>query len=235
MAARRVRKWAGLKPGWWVLGGITLLLVAWFVVPGAVRNSRFFRLRRVEFVGLRYLSPATLASRLHLPDSTSLLDAKDSVEARLEAVPGVLRVSVSRRIPGTLRVRVTEEQPVAIAPGAGGMVLVDRRGRALPFDPSQSAPDLPVAQSADSLVATLLARVRETDPALFARVTTARRRGGDVALEVDGKRFLFRPDASAEAILAVTAVAADLARKGHSFEELDGRYDRQVVVRGMGA
>ena len=38
--------------------------------------------------------------------------------------------------------------------------------------------------------------------------------------------------ASAEEMRAVTAVAKDLARKGRSYTELDGRFAGQVVVRG---
>ena len=46
------------------------------------------------------------------------------------------------------------------------MALLDSSGKVLPFDPAASAPDLPVAASADRRVARVLARVQEHDPAL---------------------------------------------------------------------
>jgi hypothetical protein len=111
------------------------------------------------------------------------------------------------------------------------MALVDARGRVLPFDPSRAAPDLPILAAPDSLVATLLARMREGNPVLFAQVAAAWRAGDDVTLEANGRRLLFRPDATSEEMHAVMAVAQDLARKGRSYAELDGRFAGQVVVR----
>jgi hypothetical protein len=115
------------------------------------------------------------------------------------------------------------------------MALLDSGGRVLPFDPSASAPDLPVAASADSRVARVLASVQEHDPVLFARVRTAWRVQDDVLLDVDGRRFWFGPKVTAEDIRAVMAVAQDLARQGRKYHELDGRYAGQVVVRWTGA
>jgi hypothetical protein len=66
-------------------------------------------------------------------------------------------------------------------------------------------------------------------------VSTAARAGDDVVLVVDGRRLLFRPDASLEEMRAVTAVGQDLVRKGQRYAELDGRFAGYVVVRGAGA
>jgi hypothetical protein len=115
------------------------------------------------------------------------------------------------------------------------MILVDERGRTLPFDPAVSAPDLPIMSRPDSEVAGVLARVREVDPGLFTRVISASKHQKDVVLQVDSQRYWFRPNASAEAILAVTAVAADLALKKWDYAELDGRFADQVIVRRRGA
>jgi hypothetical protein len=112
------------------------------------------------------------------------------------------------------------------------MALMDSAGRILPFDPARAAPDLPIAERADERIGRLLRRVQQLDPALFARVTWAGRSRNDVVLVVDGRRLIFRPGASAEEMRAVTAVAKDLARKGRSYTELDGRFAGQVVVRG---
>ena len=226
MAARR------LKPGWWVLGGLALAAALWFLGPALGRNLGFFRLRRVEFHGITHLTPERLMPALNLADDASIFASLDGIEGRLTAIPGVLAASIHRRMPGTLRVDIDEAKPVALAPSReGGMTLVDERGRALPFDPAVLAPDLPIISRPDSTVARVLARVREVDPGLFARVASAAKIQKDVVLQVDARRYWFRPNVSAEAILAVTAVAADLARKNVDYAELDGRFADQVVVR----
>lgn len=229
MAARR------LKPGWWILGGLALGAALWFGAGPLVRNLEFFQMRRVEFHGISYLAPDRLIAAIKLAPDASIFDSLEGIEERLEAIPGVLSASVHRRIPGTLRVNIEEATPVALASTREGMALVDERGRPLPFDPALSAPDLPIIARPDSAVAGLLARVREVDPGLFARVSIASRQRKDVVLQVDSQRYWFRPNASAEAILAVTAVAADLARKKWDYVELDGRFADQVIVRRRGA
>ena len=230
MAARR------LKPGWWVLGGLLVGAALWLGLPRVARNLGFFRLRRVEFHGISHLTPERLMPAIKLADDASIFDSLDGIEDRLKTIPGVQEVSVHRRIPGTLRVDIDEARPVALAPSReGGMTLVDERGRALPFDPTVSAPDLPIMPRPDSVVAGVLARVREVDPGLFARVSSAAKNQKDVVLQVDSQRYWFRSNPSAEAILAVTAVAADLARKKWDYAELDGRFADQVIVRRRGA
>ena len=230
MAARR------LKPGWWVLGGLLVGAALWLGLPRVARSLGFFRLRRVEFHGISHLTPERLMPAIKLADDASIFDSLDGIEDRLKAIPGVQKVSVHRRIPGTLRVDIDEARPVALAPSReGGMTLVDERGRALPFDPTVSAPDLPIMPRPDSVVAGVLARVREVDPGLFARVSSAAKNQKDVVLQVDSQRYWFRSNPSAEAILAVTAVAADLARKKWDYAELDGRFADQVIVRRRGA
>ena len=221
-----------LKPGWYVLGAAAVALVLWFGAPALARRMSFFRVRRVEFAGLRFGSPGPTLAALRIPRSLSVFDDLAPIERRAKALPGVNRARVSRRLPGTLRVELEERGPVALAPGPDAMRLIDARGRVLPFDPARSAPDLPVAQSADPFVAQLLGRLQVLDPALFERVVTARRDQDDVVLEVSGKALRFRPDASQEDMQLVTAVEAQLAREGRSYRELDGRFAGQVIVRG---
>lgn len=223
------------KPGWLILGGLLLLGLLGFGLPPMLRSLEFFRVRRIEFVGATVVRTSQLLDHLGLPDTVSLFDSFDEIPARLAQVPGVREVRVRRRLPGTLRIEITQGTPVAVSPGPQGMTIVDDRGRALRFDPGSTTPDLPVMREPDSLAAGLLARIRRVDPELFQRAGVVWRSGGDVVLEVEGRRYWFRPDATAEAILAVSAVAADLAGKGRTFRELDGRFAGQVVVRGMGA
>jgi hypothetical protein len=110
---------------------------------------------------------------------------------------------------------------------------MDSLGRALPFDPARGAPDLPVALRADSVVGLGLARLRELDPELFAQVSTAARSGDHFVVDLAGRRWRLPVDVTAEVLRSVTAVAEELARQGRSYAELDGRFARQVVVRGL--
>ena len=221
-----------LKPGWLMLYAAVLGLAAWAFAPRFLRKIDFFRVRRVELVGVEYLGRDEVIRSLGLARKASVFDDLAPIERRAKGIPGVTDAEVSRRLPGTLRVEVTEVPPVALVPGREGMVAMDASGRTLPFDPSVAAPDLPLTERSDSLVGKLLGQVRAADPALFAQVSSAEREGGAVILAVARRRLVFRPDASVETIRAVTAVAQHLARLKKNWRELDGRWAGQVIVRG---
>lgn len=221
-----------LRPGWVALYALLLATLSWWVAPKLLRRIDFFRVRRVEIIGLEYLGRDVVLRGLGLPKRASVFDDKAPWVRRAQAIPGVATAEVSRRLPGTVRVTIIEVAPVALVPGRDGLAPMDAEGHLLPFDPSVSAPDLPLAPRADSLVGRLLGQVRATDPALFAQVGSAEREGAWVVLAVARRRLLFRPDASVETIRAVTAVAQDLARLGKKWTELDGRWAGQVIVRG---
>lgn len=214
---------------------LTVLAVA--VVYGGsrlIRKVSFFQVRRVELVGARYLTPAVVAKAMSVPKGTSVFDGTAALRKKVLQLPGVLDASISRRPPGTLRVTVREAEPVALAERSGKMVLLDQGGRVLPFDPTHPAVDLPIAE-VDASVTGLLARIRETDPDLFARVE----RGGlirkDVVLDIPGGRMWFRAGASSDDIRNVGLVADYLQRQGKRWKELDARFIPRVVVRGAGA
>ncbi len=221
-----------LKPGWYVLAAIGLALLAWSGGPALGRRMSFFRVRRVELVGLRYGTVAATLAGLRLPSRFSAFDDLRPIARRAAALPGVRHAEVSRRLPATLRVELEEAVPVALAPRGDSLTLIDARGRVLPFDPLHSAPDLPVAQTADSLVARLLGRMQDFNPTLFAIVVAAHREQDDVVLNVGGPGLRLRPDASPEEMRAVKAVVDELARKGRRYRELDGRFAGQVILRG---
>ena len=221
-----------LKPGWLALYAMVVGAGIWFGAPRLLRRLDFFRVRRVELIGLRSLTPADVLKAAAIPGKINLFDDLGPIEHRARQIPGVAEVTLSRRFPGTLRLEVQEVEPVALVPGRGDLVPIDASGKVLPFSPIAAAPDLPVASHADSLIGELLGRVRAADPGLFGQVTSADRSGGDVVLLVAGKRYWFRPDASVETIRAITAVAQDLARRGRAYHELDGRFAGQVIVRG---
>ena len=235
MARRRLKqpaeRYPRLRIGLQVAAVLLTITLVWLGAPKVLHRLDFFRIRRVEIAGLRYLAPAKVIAALGLDSRASVFDDLGAATLRLRALPGVASAALSRRLPGTLEIVLAEAVPVALAPGNGGMVVLDSSGRVLPFDPAASAPDLPVAASADSSVARVLTRVQTHDPALFARVRTAWRVRDDVLLDVDGRRLWFSPAVTAEDIRAVMAVAQDLARQGRNYQELDGRYAGQVIVR----
>jgi cell division septal protein FtsQ len=223
-----------LKRGW-LLGTILTAVLLWSGVPPLLRRLEFFRIRRVEIAGLQYLAPSKVIAALELDARSSVFDDLLAAGSSVRALPGIRSAVVRRRLPGTLEIVVDEAVPVALAPRGAGMALLDSSGKVLPFDPTASAPDLPIAASADRLVARVLASVREHDPALFGRIGAAWRVRNDVVLDLDGRRLWFGPAVTAEDIRAVIAVAQDLARQGRKYEELDGRFAGQVIVRGTGA
>jgi cell division septal protein FtsQ len=218
-----------------LLGGLITAVLLWYGTPQVLRRLEFFRIRRVEIAGLQYLAPANVLAALGLEDRSSVFDDLLAAGVGLRALPGVQSAVVRRRLPGTLEIVVEEAVPVALAPRGASLALLDSSGSVLPFDPAATAPDLPIAASADRVIARVLASVRENDPGLFARIEAARRVQEDVVLDLDGRRLWFGPAVTAEDIRAVTAVAQDLARLGRKYGELDGRFAGQVIVRWAGA
>jgi cell division septal protein FtsQ len=233
-ASRRVLLWGGLAVG---------LMVLWMTAPLALRRLEFFRVRQVEFVGIRYLDAEQVLAALELAPQASVFDDAEMLAARLRKLDGVADASVLRRPPASLKVIVREIEPVAlVASSRGSLAVVDAGGRPLPFDPAAGAGaiDLPVVQAADSAVVGVLARIQLFDPALFQMIDAARRLKGeraDVILELGGgaHRVLLASDAAPEVIQAVMIVAKDLTAKKRPYVELDARYAGQVVVRRRGA
>ena len=218
-----------------------VVIVGWMMAPLALRRLRFFRVRQVEIVGIRYLDAGQVLAALRLPDQASVFDETQPLVERLRGVDGVADASVIRRPPGSLKVIVREIEPVALLEDArGALAVVDADARPLPFDPAKQSLDLPIVRTVgaagDSSVVGLLARVQVADPALFQTIDAARGTDSrdDVVLELGSHRMLFGRDAGPEVIEAVMLVARDLAAKAKPYVELDARFAGQVVVRRKG-
>jgi cell division septal protein FtsQ len=218
-----------------VLGTILTAVLLWYGAPQLLRRLEFFQIRRVEIAGLQYLAPSKVIAALDLNPRSSVFDDLLAAGSGVRALPGIQSAVVRRRLPGTLEIVVEEAVPVALAPRGAGLALLDSTGQVLPYDPAVTAPDLPNAARADRVVAGVLASVREHDPVLFGRIGAAWRQGDDVVLDLDGRRIWFGSAVTAEDIRAVMAVAQDLARLGRKYQELDGRFAGQVIVRRAGA
>jgi hypothetical protein len=219
------------KPGWKILAGLVLLVGLGFGLPKLVGKSEFFRVSKVEVRGLRNMRAEEIVSKLPVRAGENIFSDLDAVRRAVDSMPGVDGVRVGRRLPGTVVITIEETPAVALVMREGKLKLVSERGRVLPFDPTVAAPDLPLIQQADSVVTKFLAHTLDADPTFFGRVVSAARSGDDVVLTVDTQRYWFRPDAPAEAIRAVMAVAQDLEKKGRRWAELDARFAGQIVVR----
>lgn len=238
MADRRLsRGWLARirsRRTWQVLGILLAGILLWYGAPQFLRRLEFFRIRRVEIAGLQYLAPSKVIAALELNARSSVFDDLLAAGTGVRALPGVRSAVVRRRLPGTLEIVVEEAVPVALSPRGRGMALLDSTGQVLPFDPAGLAPDLPIAARADRVVARVLAKVREHDPVLFGRIGAAWRVEDAVVLDLDGRRLWFGSAVTAEDIRSVMAVAQDLARQGLKYQELDGRFAGQVIVRRSG-
>lgn len=209
------------------LGGAAV----WFGGPALLRHVSFFRVRRVELVGVTSSRPDVVVRAMRLPARGNVFDDLRPYAARVLALPGIRSAEIHRRLPGTLVVEVREAAAVALAPREGRLAMVGRNGKFLAFDPAVSAPDLPLVDKPDPVVAKALGRLQDIDPELFSRITTASQVRGDVVLDLGGRRLWLRPDVTAEDIRAVTAAEQVLGRQGRAWAELDGRFEGQVVVR----
>lgn len=222
-----------MRRRWRVAAVLAGGLLLWAGGPRLLRHVAFFRVRQVELVGVRYLAPATVLGALRLSPRANVFDDRHELESRLRALPGVARARIARRLPGVLRVIIREVEPVALVPGPDGgpLAVVDADGRRLPYDPSRTRLDLPIASSADSGLIGVLALVQSVDPTLFETISTARAGRGDVVLELGSRRVLVRRDVGLDVVQAVVRVAHDLARRSRSYGELDARYAGWIVVR----
>lgn len=230
MAASRLN-----KPGWKILGGLVLLAGLGFGLPKLLGKSEFFRVHRVEVRGLVNLRAEEIVSKVPVRAGQSIFADLEAVRRAVDSIPGIDGVRVGRRLPGTIVITIEETPAVALVMREGKLKLVSAGGRVLPFDPTVAAPDLPLIAEADSVVTRFLAHTRDADATFFGRVVSAARSGDDVVLTVDTQRYWFRPDAPAEVIRAVMAVAQDLEKKGRRWAELDARFAGQVVVRWVAA
>ncbi len=212
---------------------VLVLMVAFGVVtaaPAVVRSVSFFRIHAVEITGLRYHDEADVVRRLALPTDASILHPLDAVQSAASAVPGVQHATVSRRWPGTLVLHIEEIPPVALTAQDDRLVLLDARGKVLPFAPARVSTSLPIAPR-DSATAALLARMRVSDPLLYDQVQLVRTEGTEVTLVRNGHRVRLRVDADERALRAITAVQAWLEATATPWVELDGRFDGRVFVR----
>src|SRR3712207_943050 len=89
---------------------VTTMLAPWWA-PRALARLAYFRVRRVEIVGARFVQPSDILARLHVDALSSVWDPSQPLEDRIASHRGVRSVRVRRRLPGTLVVEITERWP----------------------------------------------------------------------------------------------------------------------------
>lgn len=192
----------------------------------------FFRVRRVEIVGVRYVAPNDILARLRVDTTRSVWDDPTPLEQRVAAHPQVGSVSIRRKLPGTLVVSVVENMPIAMVSTEKGFLVFDERGRQLPLDPSRVAVDLPIAARRDTALFALLARVRAERPRLFARLSDVTRTSDrEVLIHFEGLPVRAMLDVTPDRLAEIFPVEADLAKRQARVAELDLRFRDQVIAR----
>ncbi len=222
---------ARLKRAGYVLGALVVLASPWWGKLIASRLS-FFRVRRVEIVGVRYLAPSDIVARLKVDTTRSVWDDPTPLEQRVAAHPQVGTVSIRRKLPGTLVVSVIENMPIAMVSTESGVLVFDERGRQLPLDPSKVPVSLPIAARRDTALFRLLARVRAERPRIFARLSDIARAGdGEVLMHFESLPVRAMLDVTPERLAEIFPVEADLAKRQARVAELDLRFRDQVIAR----
>ena len=219
---------------------VGLLIPLW--APVLLRQLSFFRVRRVEVEGVRFIQPRDVLDRLRIDTLASVWDDTDPMETRVKTHPLVRDVEIHRKLPGTLTVRLVEHAPVALVSTPDGFRTYDERGVMLPIDPTAADVNAPVIARVDTAVLRLLGDARIEAPALYARISEVRREatpaalglrasGGDVVFVLDSVPVRASPDITLQRLADVELVERDLARRRVRAVELDLRYRDQVIVR----
>jgi len=241
------------KPGWKILGVLLLvgiIMAAGYGVRAAGREMAFFRIRKVEIRGAKYLSTSEIISRLKVDTLASLWDDLEPYRERVIHHPQVADARISRRLPGTLVVSIRENPPVALIQTSTGLLPYDSLGKQLPIDPARTSLDLPIVATGDPVLLKLVGAIRAAEPQVFARIEEVRRTGRDEILltlsrSLDSAgRATESPTATSRALrvrvpvgLSVDRLADifpvenDLARRQVHVDELDLRYRDQVIAR----
>lgn len=229
---------AGARLSRWrlLLGG--LLVVALLATPlwgpRILGHLAFFRVRKVEVLGLRYTPPGEVLERLRVDTTRSVWDPLEPLVARVAAHPQIASVIVTRKLPGTLVVDVTERRPVALIPSGTALRAVDERGVTLPLDPSRTPVDAPIvtAPPRETAVYHLLGAMQREAPKLYARINSIRSTGrGELVLQLADLPVRTLTSVTVTRLSDIEPVERDLARRQLRAAELDLRYRDQVIAR----
>ncbi|HZI42472.1 MAG TPA: FtsQ-type POTRA domain-containing protein [Gemmatimonadaceae bacterium] len=232
---------AGADAGWskrrvrLTLFGVGLLLLfgAPFWGPLLLRQLSFFRVRKVEIIGARYVPVSDIMDRLRVDTTVSVWDPTGPLVARLTSHPQLRSVSVRRRLPGTLVVEVQENPPIALVATNDGLRAYDARGTLLPIDLARTPIDAPIIlPRRDIGLLQLLSVLRNEAPSLYDRVSEVRITAPDeVVFQMGSTPVRAMRDITPARLAEIAPVEDDLARRGFHAAEIDLRYRDQVIAR----
>ncbi|MFL6024505.1 MAG: cell division protein FtsQ/DivIB [Marmoricola sp.] len=179
------RRWSARLRRWRPLLVLALVMVLVLTTLWLVFFSSVVTVRGVEVVGNQSVPVAQIKRVANPPIGTPLARADlAAVRARVESLPAVKSVSVSRSWPHTIRIEVTERVAVAVVsrdpgtPGAG-LQAVDLDG--VLFGSYTGVPaDLPLIRTQPGVTAEVLAEAAKVVQSLRADIA-ARVRYVDVA------------------------------------------------------
>lgn len=177
LARRRFarRQWARRWLAWRrVL--VALLVVALLVTAGwLVFFSSVLAVSGVQVTGTRAMSPAVVRRAAEVPLGTPVATVDlDAIGARVERLPAVKSVDVSRSWPDHVRVDVTERTPVAVVQGHGSSSVlrgVDAQGVLFRQYPSRPH-GLPMIRMGAKTDTDALAEAATVSAALPPRIAT---------------------------------------------------------------
>ncbi|MEJ2239165.1 MAG: FtsQ-type POTRA domain-containing protein [Gemmatimonadales bacterium] len=216
-------------------GGVLGMVLIIFGAVSFLRHVSFFRVRQIELVGVRYHSADQVLAGLALKPDQNLFASAKAIERRAAAMPGVLGLEIGRKLPGTLKIVVHERPPVAFMATDSGLLVLDHNANPMGYDPAQVGLDLPFVERPDSGLLQALALVRDADSVLYGQVESAGvRPDGTILLELGSKKIMLGAEPSATDVRTIMAVRRYLADSGQTFDQLDARFSRQVVVRRGG-
>lgn len=211
---------------------VVALLVSPLWGPLVLRHLAFFKVRRVEIVGARYLAPSDILGWLHVDTTASVWDQTAPLTTRIERHPAIQSAVIHRKLPGTLVIDVTERVPVALVPATDGFRAFDASGVQLPIDLTRVSVDAPVLAQRDVPLLRLLGSMKSGLPALYARVNTVRRAGpGELLLELKDEPVRVMEDVTLDRLADLEPVENDLHRRQVRVAEIDLRYRDQVIAR----
>ncbi len=247
LALRRLRKHARL--GFGVGAGIAMLVGGWMVLrtaePGgmvAAAQTRFsraaanagLRVRHVDYEG-RVNTPEHL---LRAAAGVTLNDPILSVplgpmKERIETLISVRSVTVERRLPDRIVVRLEEREPFAVWQFQGKFSLIDRTGKVVEQDLTESR-GLPLLVGAGApMAAASLIDALNANPALLSRLVAAVRVGErrwNLRLNT-GADVLLPENQEAVAIKRLMALHQDQGLLDRPLKIVDLRLPDRLVVR----
>jgi cell division protein FtsQ len=212
--------------------GVVVLVGSPFWAPLVLRQLSFFRVRKVEIIGARYVSASVLMDRLHVDTTVSVWDPTGPMVARLASDPQLRKVSIRRKLPGTLVVEIQESLPVALVSTNDGLRAYDERGTLLPIDLARTPIDAPILPKRDLGLLHLLGVLRNEAPTLYDRLSEIRITAPDeVVLQFAGTPVRAMHDVTPARLAEIAPVEDDLSRRGLHAAEIDLRYRDQVIAR----